>query len=318
MTLFYSQNCEDVLLARCFEGQQTGFYVDVGAEDPDAGSVTRYFYERGWRGLNIEPTPYFWNQLQLARPRDLNLQLAASNTDHDTVELTVVQNTGLSSIDAERRLMLAGQQTHAVESIEVQTRRLDTLLEWANLPRIDFLKVDVEGHELSVMQGINLLRFRPRVIVIETTEPLIHPGGRVEMAARPVPARDLDAINHLIVEAGYQNVYFDGLNTWWIDANEPQLATVFATPANVFDTVSPMQSYRVETKLIAHIQQLRRAREGERRVLRLQNAQLREQQRQLFDLDRRLQRIVQSPYWKLSAPLRWLLRRLRRPNADHC
>lgn len=47
MALFYSQNAEDVLLARCFEGQGTGFYVDVGAEDPIKGSVTKHFYERG-------------------------------------------------------------------------------------------------------------------------------------------------------------------------------------------------------------------------------------------------------------------------------
>ena len=53
---FHAQNFEDVLLARCFEAQATGFYVDVGAEDPDIGSVTRHFYERGWRGLNVFAT----------------------------------------------------------------------------------------------------------------------------------------------------------------------------------------------------------------------------------------------------------------------
>ena len=62
MTLFYSQNSEDVLLARCFEGENQGFYVDVGAEDPVEGSITRHFYERGWNGINIEPVPFFFDR----------------------------------------------------------------------------------------------------------------------------------------------------------------------------------------------------------------------------------------------------------------
>ncbi|HZY84782.1 MAG TPA: hypothetical protein VFE78_08120, partial [Gemmataceae bacterium] len=50
----YAQNGEDVLLGRLFGGQPDGFYVDVGASDPTDLSLTRHFYERGWRGVNVE------------------------------------------------------------------------------------------------------------------------------------------------------------------------------------------------------------------------------------------------------------------------
>ena len=51
----YAQNFEDVLLHRVFGGQETGFYVDVGAYHPVDGSVTKAFYDLGWSGINLEP-----------------------------------------------------------------------------------------------------------------------------------------------------------------------------------------------------------------------------------------------------------------------
>jgi hypothetical protein len=53
----YAQNREDILLRAFFDPKEVGFYVDVGAYDPDDDSVTRLFYDRGWRGINIEPQP---------------------------------------------------------------------------------------------------------------------------------------------------------------------------------------------------------------------------------------------------------------------
>ena len=49
----YAQNFEDVMLARLFAGRKAGFYVDVGAADPINLSVTKWFYEQGWNGINI-------------------------------------------------------------------------------------------------------------------------------------------------------------------------------------------------------------------------------------------------------------------------
>lgn len=72
----YAQNFEDVMLERAFAEIENGFYVDVGAWDPDLDSVTRYFYERGWRGVNIEPNPKYLALLKEKRARDVNLGLA--------------------------------------------------------------------------------------------------------------------------------------------------------------------------------------------------------------------------------------------------
>ena len=68
----YAQNFEDVMLARAFAGKTEGFYVDVGAMDPVDGSVTKYFYELGWSGINIEPDEEYYKRLVADRKRDCN------------------------------------------------------------------------------------------------------------------------------------------------------------------------------------------------------------------------------------------------------
>jgi len=72
--LTYAQNFEDVMLARLFAGQEDGFYIDIGAWDPTLHSVTRHFYELGWRGINVEPIARQHWLLLLLLPRDIHLQ----------------------------------------------------------------------------------------------------------------------------------------------------------------------------------------------------------------------------------------------------
>jgi len=75
----YAQKFEDVMLWRALKHIEDGFYIDVGAWSPDIDSVTRAFYERGWRGINVEPNPTFHAQLAERRTRDINLRMAVSD-----------------------------------------------------------------------------------------------------------------------------------------------------------------------------------------------------------------------------------------------
>ena len=75
----YSQEGEDMILRRIFEGQENGFYIDVGAHHPRRFSNTYYFYKQGWRGINIEPNPDALKAFNSDRPKDINLQLGVSD-----------------------------------------------------------------------------------------------------------------------------------------------------------------------------------------------------------------------------------------------
>src|SRR6516164_8178504 len=93
----YAQNFEDVMLARLFKSRVApGFYIDVGAMDPLEGSVTRYFYDLGWCGINIEPDRRFYDKLVVERTRDINLNIALGESD-ETRMFYLFQEQGIST-----------------------------------------------------------------------------------------------------------------------------------------------------------------------------------------------------------------------------
>ena len=72
----YAQNFEDVILWRALKHINAGFYVDIGAGDPLVDSVSLAFYERGWRGIHVEPLPNYAAKLRQARPDEEVIEAA--------------------------------------------------------------------------------------------------------------------------------------------------------------------------------------------------------------------------------------------------
>jgi len=148
----YAQNCEDVILSRALKGVEKGFYVDVGAMDPVFDSVTKAFYERGWRGINIEPVHQWYEKLALDRPEDINLNLALLDKP-SIIHLYEIADTGLSTFDrvlAERHKQKEGYQ---IRDVATTALTLDIVLEEHPHEEIHFLKVDVEDAERQGLQA---------------------------------------------------------------------------------------------------------------------------------------------------------------------
>ena len=94
----YAQNFEDVMLWRALKHVENGFYVDVGAQDPIVDSVSLAFYERGWRGVHIEPTLYYAEKLRQHRPDEVVIQTAIGATS-GAISFFEIPDTGLSTGD---------------------------------------------------------------------------------------------------------------------------------------------------------------------------------------------------------------------------
>jgi FkbM family methyltransferase len=222
----YSQNFEDVVLDRVFRDTDRGFYVDVGANDPNVCSVTRHFYESGWNGINIEPGLVF-EKLVAARPRDVNLQLAASNHDGDVPFYEFPGADGLAGLSPEVpepfRPLANRRFVRTVRAVPLRA-----VLAQHAPSRIDFLSIDVEGHEREVLLGNDWNRFRPRVVLVEATLP-----------ATQVPCHD--RWEDVLIEAGYLFTYFDGLNRFYVRREDEHLLERFAAPPNVFDQFVPAE-----------------------------------------------------------------------------
>ena len=219
----YAQNNEDAMLWRAFHDAGPGFYVDVGAADPDADSVTRAFYDRGWHGVNIEPVPSMARRIADARPRDVTLEIAAGARDGSTI-LHVVPGTGLSTINSADAARLE-RDGHDLHPLTVSVRQLSAILDEHAPDTIHFLKIDVEGAEREVLEGCDFKRHRPRVILVEATRP-----------KTTEPAHE--GWEPLLLDAGYRFAWFDGLNRFYIaDEWVAALSPCFAIPINVFDGV---------------------------------------------------------------------------------
>lgn len=165
--LCYSQEGESLILERFFGSQPEGFYVDVGAHHPKRFSNTYEFYRRGWRGVNIDPTPGVKELFDELRPEDVSLSVAVSDVEgmHDFYLFDEPALNTFSKGLAEQ-YQQDGWKLNEVRPII--SKKLSTLLEELRLEApIDFMSIDVEDHELQVLRSNDWSRFRPRVLLVE-------------------------------------------------------------------------------------------------------------------------------------------------------
>ena len=192
----YSQSGEDLLLKKYFNrkiwSNHKGFYVDIGAYDPIKYSNTQLFYQYGWNGINIDATPGSMKQFNKLRKRDINLEFAVgSDNQAKTYYISnYFQNINTFSRDFLKQNDLENKINN---KIKLKTKRLSSILDkYLEVNQsIDFMTIDVEGMEESVLKSNNWEKYRPRILVVEI------PGINF-----------LEAINHPISQYILENKYF--------------------------------------------------------------------------------------------------------------
>lgn len=232
-TVSYAVNGEDVILLRAFADCRHGFFVDVGAGDPEEESVTKNLVDRlNWRGINIEPLPDLFERLQSVRPNDINLSVAIDTQPGKATFYRILPapglqgGTGLSTLDFTVAQMHR-QTGWGAQEMEVDVVTLEAIFAEHAYPGFDLLKVDVEGREASVLASADLAFWRPRVLVVEATVP-----------DSPEPSHQ--EWEKMVLDKGYSFALFDGLNRFYARDNEPELLKRLSVPVNVFDRWIPV------------------------------------------------------------------------------
>src|ERR1039458_258121 len=87
--------------------------------------------------------------------------------------------------------------TNFIGTERVKVTTLDKVLQAAGVVKIDFLSLDVEGHEIEVMRGLNFEKFKPSLILIEDG------------------VRDLSK-HHFLKARGYKLVKRTSINNWYV------------------------------------------------------------------------------------------------------
>ncbi len=203
--LSYAQEGEDMLLDRLLAKQAKGFYVDVGAHHPKRFSNTQHFYMRGWRGINIEPNPAVHDLFGKMRSRDLNLQLGISDQPGELLYYEF-DDPALNTFDEQlMRKREINTQYRVIATRKIKVEPLAVVLA-AHLPfgqAIDFLSVDVEGLDLSVLRSNDWERFRPRCVVSEALNADLAPAV---LAGNPLLA---------YMEAQHYSLTAKACNSWF-------------------------------------------------------------------------------------------------------
>jgi FkbM family methyltransferase len=299
----YAQNFEDIMLWRALKHVENGFYIDVGAWSPDIDSVTKAFYENGWRGINIEPNPAFNDQLIYRRPRDTNLKVAIGNAE-GALMMNFLENPGLSTLDdaiAERHKAAGWAATRQ----EVQIRTLSAICR-DHVPKgqaVHFLKVDVEGFEEAALRGNDWATCRPWIIVVEATLPMSQKESH-------------ESWEPILFAANYQLAYADGLNRFYVAQEHADLLPAFKYPPNVFDSFKLQAHQEAETRSVqaeAKAQQAEaKAQQAEAKAqqaeAKAQQAEAKAQQAEAASTQAlmQLQAVYTSTSWRITAPLRGL------------
>ncbi len=276
MRLSYAQNKEDIILQGFFPDSNKGFYVDIGANHPIKLSVTKLFYEKGWRGINIEPNSYLYDLIVSDRKNDMNLNIGIADRATTLVMREYPEGDGLSTFEKESQKSYENKSSeyhkftakHIDRKVIVRPLR-DVLAEYAGNKTINFMSIDVEGFEYEVIKGNDWEKYRPQVICIE--------ANHIVKDWRP-----------LLAKANYILVFFDGLNNYYVAKEHHELADSFSyvkavlmdgpiTPKPIADQINMLQSK--ETALESRVVQLKAINQNLNNEIQRLNNHIAEQQR---------------------------------------
>jgi FkbM family methyltransferase len=169
--LYYSQEGEEIILRRFFKFKNKGFFVDIGAHHPLRFSNTYQLYKLGWRGINIDATPGSMTEFKHYRKEDINIEAGISDTN-ETLYFYCFNEPALNTFDEIKAKQIASsEQYNLIKKQEIKTVQLSEILNnYINSDQeIDFFTIDAEGFDLKVLKSNDWNKYKPNVIVVESS-----------------------------------------------------------------------------------------------------------------------------------------------------
>ncbi|MEM7179007.1 MAG: FkbM family methyltransferase [Pseudomonadota bacterium] len=201
--IFFSQAGQDAFLdEKVFRGKRNGTFVEIGGFDGITGSNCLFFeLMRGWNGVIIEPSPTYHAKCAAFRKSPC-LQVAVGDTRRNAEFLEITggmrQMSGLvHSYNADLRERVEADPRHQGEVIKVEVRSLAQILDAHDLRQIDYISLDVEGAEMSVLRDFPFEAYQITAFTIENND-----------ANREVPA--------LMAANGYKRVEAIGVDDVYV------------------------------------------------------------------------------------------------------
>ena len=164
---FYSQFGEDKILNEIIDkNYKNGFYVDVGCFHHKKYSNTYLLFKKGWSGINIDLEQDKIDVFNLARPYDHNILSAVS----DVSQKLTVYKTDEYGVGTTTEKSLVKDMNNVIDTFDINSMTLNNIIENSpfNNKEIDLLNIDTEGNDYSVLMSLNLDKYKPKIIIIES------------------------------------------------------------------------------------------------------------------------------------------------------
>lgn len=212
---------EKKLVREFFDNKTNGFFIEVGANEPDLHSQTLHLEtELNWSGLLIEPIDYLAKQLREKRPKCHIIECACTlNENVGEADFFIpINEDGDIPLFASLVTGIDHALMHKTRRLRVKTRSLNQIIKkHAQDVKIDLLSIDTEGTELDVLKGANLKINQPKLIIVE--DRMVFLG------------------KHLYLRKwGYKLFRRTGFNNWYTQ-EVPHGSTTFSNQLNLFRKV---------------------------------------------------------------------------------
>ena len=163
---FYSNWGLDVLAYDFFKNTKNGIYIDVGCHQPFFNNNTYKLYKKGWVGINIDLDFNTIDMFNFFRKKDLNIQAAISDKEEERDLFFFHNRSAVNTLSKE-------SGSRAKEIRKINTKTLNNIIENSRFRgrKINFVSIDVEGFELNVLNGFDLRKYKPDLIMIEFIDP---------------------------------------------------------------------------------------------------------------------------------------------------
>lgn len=212
----YSQKGEDLMINKYLKNKKRGFYIDVGACHPQRVNNTKFFYNRGWHGINIEPNPERIKFFLQKRTKDINLNIGIGSKE-GKVLFYEFEFPALSTFSKEEANTLTKVGYKLKKKMKVQMYRLEQIMKKYVKSDIDFMTIDTEGLDMDVLASNNWKKYRPKVLCVETID-------FIDLLTKDKGISDRkDNISKYLLGKGYEEYFSNGLNTLYEDIQNIKL-----------------------------------------------------------------------------------------------
>jgi len=165
-----SQFGESKKILKHFKNKYKGKYVDLGCFQPTRHNNTIELYRKNWRGINIDLSSITIDLFNFHRPNDINIKSAVSSRNGIRTYYFKDKISPLNTLEKSQLFFLKKKfniQKNDLKKLKIKTQTLKQILKRYKFFKIDFLNIDIEGHELKVFQNFDFKLFKINLICLE-------------------------------------------------------------------------------------------------------------------------------------------------------